>query len=111
MKKITHTFKAFDAASIKATEEAWTAEAESGMAFPTDTEQLMAWTRGHMKEASGESVAYGIFLGASKEADAICEVAVTRKSSRSKWIKMLRVRLRPKIDEALNSFADGKMME
>ena len=64
------------------------------------------WAKDHLVPKEGEAVAYGVFPAGSKEADAICEVVVTRKSVRSKWVKMLRVRLRPKVDDALNSVDD-----
>lgn len=103
MKKTPHIFKQFDIDSLTVTTEAWKNDAFDGFAFPIEVEQLMAWVSGHVDEIEGDSVAYGVFPPNSKIADAICEVAVTRKSVRSKWVKMLRIRLRPTIDDALNS--------
>ena len=96
-------FKSFTSETFGFTSTAWTAEALEGKAFPSDVEQLISWAADYLEPIAGKSVAYGIFPDNSKVADAICEVVVTRHSSRSKWVKMLRVRLRPKIDEALNS--------
>ena len=100
-------FKAFTTESFQTTSVAWTEEALAGKAFPSDVEQLISWAADHLEPIVGKSVVYGIFPDNSKVADAICEVVVTRLSSRSKWVKMLRVRLRPKIDEALNSVDDS----
>jgi hypothetical protein len=105
-KKPSFSFKAFNAQSFRSTSSVWTREAEAGMAFPSEIEQLLTWTSAHMSNQEGHAVAYGVFPSGSKVADAICEVVVTRKSVRSKWVKMLRIRLRPKIDDALNSAAD-----
>ncbi len=99
-------FKAFNEQSFQNTASAWTNEAKAGMAFPAEVEQLLAWAKDHLVSKEGEAVAYGVFPSGSKEADAICEVVVTRKSVRSKWVKMLRVRLRPRVDDALNSADD-----
>ena len=60
-----------------------------------------------MHVESGRAVACGVFQSGSNVADAVCEVVITRQSARSKWVKMLRVRLRPMIDHALNSTADS----
>ncbi len=105
--KQSFVFKAFDEKSFQSTAEVWTQEALNGLAFPSEIEQLMAWAARHLAPQEGASVAYGIFSPDSKVAVAICEIVVTRKSVRSKWIKMLRVRLRPQIDDALNSTSEA----
>jgi len=100
-------FKAFTTESFQTTSVAWTAEALAGKAFPSDVEQLISWAADHLEPIVGKSVVYGIFPDNSKVADAICVLVITRHSPRSKWVKMLKVNLRPKIDEALNSVDDS----
>ncbi len=106
MTKESFRFKTFTEQTFKSTSIAWTSDALAGMAFPAEVEQLLSWASDHLSPIDGQPVAYGVFPTTGKEADAICEVVVTRQSSRSKWVKMLRVRLRPKIDDALNSALD-----
>jgi hypothetical protein len=96
-------FEAFNQQSFQNTDSAWTNEAQAGMAFPTEVEQLLAWVKNHLVSKDGQAVAYGVFPSGSKEADAICEVVITGTGVRSKWVKMLRVRLRPRVDNALHS--------
>lgn len=96
-------FKTFDHTSFEATKALWSGEAKAGYAFPPEVEQLMDWIETHMSPESGQAVACGVFQTGSRVADAVCEVVITRQSVRSKWVKMLRVRLRPKIDDVLNS--------
>jgi hypothetical protein len=93
----------FNKNTFAATKVAWTDEAQRGLAFPSEIEQLMDWAGGHMVQEAGKAVACGVFLSRRSVAEAICEVVITRQSVRSKWIKLLRVRLRPSIDDALNS--------
>jgi hypothetical protein len=100
-------FKTFDQTAFEATKHAWCEDADRGCAFPSEIEQLMDWVEGHMRAESGRAVACGVFQSGSHVADAVCEVVITRQSMRSKWVKMLRVRLRPKIDDALNSTGDS----
>ena len=106
-KATSFKFKSFTNETFQSTSTAWTSEALKGKAFPSEVEQLFSWAEHHQQQVAGHSVAYGIFPNSAKVADAICEVVVTRHSSRSKWVKMLRVRLRPRIDEALNSIGDS----
>ena len=106
MTKESFRFKTFTAQTFQSTSIAWTSDALDGMAFPAEVEQLLSWASEHLSPIDGQPVAYGVFPATGKVADAICEVVVTRQSSRSKWVKMLRVRLRPKIDDALNSAVD-----
>lgn len=106
-KATSFKFKAFTTESFQTTSVAWTAEALAGNAFPSDVEQLVSWAADHLKPIVGKSVVYGIFPENSKVADAICVLVITRHSPRSKWVKMLKVNLRPKIDEALNSVDDS----
>lgn len=101
--KPNFTFKIFDQTTFEATKAAWSNEVDKGLAFPSEIEQLMDWIESHMVLEPGRAVACGVFQSARHVADAVCEVVITRQSIRSKWVKMLRVRLRPQIDDALNS--------
>jgi hypothetical protein len=101
-------FATFDTAALDATCEAWTNEAASGKAFPSEVEQLLAWVRTHTEHVDGDSTAFGIFPEGSNEADGICEVVLSRLKSRSPWVKHLKLRLRPSIDDRLfNSESDA----
>ncbi|WP_234192677.1 hypothetical protein [Pseudacidovorax sp. NFM-22] len=66
-----------------------------------------------MTYVEGEGMAYGIFDEAKDPAVALgfCEVAITRKSARSKWVKMLRLHLRPSADAQLVSGDSGVAMD
>jgi hypothetical protein len=48
-----------------------------------------------------DSVAYGIFPKGSDEAEAVCEVVIKKVSAKSKWMKLLRLRLSPALDERI----------
>ena len=97
-----HKFAPFTDKTLAATEKVWLKAAESGLTFPTEAEQVIAYVRGHMTEQhEGDSVAYGIFPKGSDVADGVAEVALTRRSARSKWVKLLRVRLNPIVEEQL----------
>lgn len=93
-------FRTFDGASFAATKEAWMADAASGEGFAPDVEQSMTWTAGHIALVDNE-VAYGIFDKSSQIAVGICELAITKPSIRGKWVKMIRLRLRPTIEGML----------
>ncbi len=97
------SFRGFSKITFEATRVAWTDEAGKGLAFPSEVEQLLNWVGDHMDQGAGQAIACGVFSSVSDVAEAICEVVITRQSVRSKWVKMLRVRLRPEIDDALNS--------
>lgn len=121
MAKIKRPFelKAFNSVTFAATETAWKQDAADGMAFPPEVEQLMDWARGRLGHKDGDSVAFGVFGPGNSEAFGIAEVVMTRRSKRDKWIKLLRVRLRPQLDnkvvanepqsvsEALSVYADA----
>jgi hypothetical protein len=93
-------FKEFDAASMAATRHAWMGDADNGSGFPPEIEQQLDWAQGHMT-LTGTEVAYGIFKDGGHVALAICELVITRRSARSKWIKFMRLRLRPSVDVQL----------
>ena len=48
-----------------------------------------------------DSTAFGIFHPGKKQALGLAEITIQRKSSRSKWVKMLRLHLRPSVDADL----------
>ena len=103
----TLTFSPFDEGLLAATRAKWTADAESGLAFPSEVERLLAWAEAHHTPREGEGVAYGIFAKSGKKGPSpalgICEIAITRHSTRSKWVKMLRLHLSPAVDSALQA--------
>lgn len=61
--------------------------------------RLWSWTSRHLK-LTDNSVAYGVFNDGSDIATSICELTITQVS-REKWVKLLRLRLRPSIDEKI----------
>lgn len=94
-------FKQFDATSMAATRRAWCEDSESTGAFLPDVEQQLDWAESHVQLTDNE-IACGIFKDDHTQvASAICELIVTRKSSRAKWIKFIRLRLRPTIDSQI----------
>lgn len=95
-------FKEFDAHSMTATKHAWRQDAVNSGAFLPDVEQQLDWAQSHMVLTENE-VAYGIFRENSHIAAAICELVVTKKSVHAKWIKFIRLRLRPTIDAQIFS--------
>lgn len=92
-----YLFKPFNAATLKATSAAWKAEAKKGEAFPLDVEQVMNWINGHLTLTENE-MAYGVFAAHTDVAIGVCELAITKPSSRGKWVKLMRLRLRPSIE-------------
>ncbi|MEY4562267.1 MAG: hypothetical protein RLZZ618_1544 [Pseudomonadota bacterium] len=90
-------FKHFDEETIAASESAWKVESKAAGMFPAEVEQVFAWTRAHATLTDNE-IAYGIFFDDIAEAFAIVEVVITQKSSKSKLIKMLKLRLRPSLE-------------
>lgn len=96
-------FKPFTAQSLESTKKSWLKDAEKENAFLPDVEQQMDWVEKHIEQQDDAPVAYGVFTGDSKVATAVCELVVARLSVRSKWIKMLRLRLRPSIDAGIFS--------
>lgn len=99
--KKAHDFRKFGVEEIEATAKEWTHAAAKGLAFPADVEQVLDWVRTHTAAGNGDSTAYGVFPEGSKVASGICEVVVTRRTARSAWVKFLRLRLRPSLEDAL----------
>lgn len=93
-------FRIFGATSFAATKDAWTLDATNGEGFAPDVEQLMTWVAGHIALVDNE-IAYGIFSPDSEVAVGICELAITKPSVRGKWVKMIRLRLRPTVEGLL----------
>ncbi|MCW5648721.1 MAG: hypothetical protein KIS62_03125 [Ramlibacter sp.] len=96
-------FKEFDDASLKATREVWLAESSDGLAFYSEMERLLDWADTHRQPAESDSAAFGIFRQGKRQAMGICEIVIQRKTIRSKWIKMLRLHLRPSVDADLQA--------
>ncbi len=98
-----HEMKAFTQETFKATEKVWKAKTANAT-FPTEAAQLLGWIQAQMAEREPHACcAYGLFEKGSDVADAVCEVVVKRITSRSKWVKMLRLRLNPELDERIYS--------
>lgn len=93
-------FRPFNTDSIEATRDEWLADVEAGEGFLPEVEQLMAWVAAHMEVTENE-IAYGVFRHGERAAVGICEVAVTRPSARGKWVKLIKLRLRPQVDGGL----------
>lgn len=93
-------FRQFDGAAFKATKTGWSKDVSQGEGFAPDVEQLMAWTDAHLTLVENE-IAYGIFDADESIAVGICELAITKPSARGKWVKLIRLRLRPKIEGLL----------
>lgn len=86
---------------LAATRTAWIEDADNELAFKSEIKRLMDWIEGHRTPSDLDSVAYGVFPKGKNVAIGICELAIQRKTIRSKWIKLLRLHLRPKIDNEL----------
>ncbi len=99
--KHAHTFSAFSGDQLSATCDQWRKDAAKGLGFPSDIDQLLSWVQTHDKHQDADSMAYGIFVKDSLVADGICEVVATRARKNSPWIKLLRLRLRPTLDERI----------
>lgn len=90
-------FTQFDVESFKATKEAWLEDVSKGEGFAPDVEQLMSWAEKHLDLIENE-IAYGIFHENNPVAVGICELAITKPDQRGKWVKLIRLRLRPMIE-------------
>lgn len=94
-------FRAFDAESLRATKTAWEHDAEQGKAFPPDVAQTIDWVRAHTT-LTDNSIAYGVFdEKSSHTAMAVCEVVISQPEPRKAWVKLLRLKLRPRIEESI----------
>lgn len=94
-------FSEFGAEQLNLTCTQWEKDAAKGLAFPSDVEQLMSWVQTHDKHQVADSMAFGIFTKGNPVAEGICEVVVTRATKNSPWVKMLRLRLKPTLDERI----------
>ncbi|MBB1599937.1 hypothetical protein [Variovorax sp. UMC13] len=93
-------FKPFNDASFAATKADWEKGAEEGKAFPADVEQLLKWASEHLA-VNGNELAYGVFEGGSTVASGICEVIISHPAGKKSWVKLLRLRLHPKVEDEL----------
>lgn len=96
-------FEIFNPATAAASRAAWEKEAKDGLAFFTEIQRLFDWVDTHQEVINHDSVAFGIFDKKSQEALGICEITIQRRTIRSKWVKMLKLNLRPSIDALLQS--------
>lgn len=94
-------FAPFNERSLKATCDAWKAQMSEGLAFPPDVEQVLDWAVAHAQHVDGKSVAYGVFEHGVDGAIGICEVVINKAKTRAPWVKHLRLRLSPRIEEKL----------
>jgi len=101
MAKKQFKFEQFTAESAAASRQAWLHEAKDGLAFEPEIERLFDWVDSHQSICDNDSVAFGVFEGLTNKAVGICEVIIQRKTIRSKWVKMLRLHLRPSTDAKL----------
>lgn len=97
------SFEPFSEERIAASRDAWNRDAADGLAFPTEVDRLFDWVSTHQVPTEHDAVAYGVFTKGSNVACGICEVIIQRKSIRSKWIKMLKLTLKPSVDNQLQT--------
>ncbi len=92
--------RSFTQESFEATKKAWLRRTANDFSFPTEATQLLEWVSTHMSvDVQNDSVAFGIFKDGVDVASAVCEVVLTRKSSKSKWMKMMKIRLSPELEK------------
>lgn len=96
-------FEIFTPETAAASRATWVAEAQQGFAFVTEIQRLFDWVDTHQDLSNHDSVAFGIFDKKKQEALGICEITIQRRTVRSKWVKMLRLHLRPSIEMSLQS--------
>jgi predicted RNA-binding protein with RPS1 domain len=97
--RLKFSLKQFNEANFTSTGKAWLKKASSEISFPTEAHQILEWASSRLDlTTQGDSVAFGIFKDGADIAAAICEIAITRKTARSRWMKMLRVRLSPDLE-------------
>lgn len=95
-----YIFRPFNAASLDRTAAAWNGDVAAGKGFAPEVEQVISWVSGHLTLTENE-MAYGIFAENEKVALGVCELAITKPSVRGKWVKLIKLRLRPSVDEML----------
>jgi hypothetical protein len=96
-----YTLSPFEKNTFEATKSSWNKAMAKGATFPAEIEQLLSWVETHMSHKDGDSHAHGVFLKGDKSAKGIAEVVVTRENKKSPWVKMLRLRLNPELDERI----------
>lgn len=95
-------FRIFSPETAQASRQAWLAEANNaGLAFGPEVSRLFDWVDSHLTIVENDAVAFGVFEKGENVALGISEIAIQRKTSRSKWVKMLRLHLRPSLDATL----------
>lgn len=100
--KLKFSFRSFTGESFQATERAWLRRASGDFAFPTEAQQVLDWARNHLNpDVVNEAVAFGLFKDGTEVASAICEVVLTRRSARSHWVKMIKLRLSPELEKGV----------
>lgn len=96
-------FRGFTDLDITQTREQWEKDVADELAFPTEVSRLMSALVALDPNEPTADTSYGVFHPKSKFAIAICEIAITRHSPRSKWVKMLKLRLKPSLENALQN--------
>lgn len=91
-------FKLFNDKTLSSTRASWKKGIEAAEGFAPSLMQLLTWVEEHKSLQPDNQVAYGVFDVQNDFASAICEVTVQKHSPRSKWIKMLNLRLHPSIE-------------
>lgn len=102
MAKMKFSLKPFNEGTYQATCKAWLKRAKGGNSFPTEAEQVLEWVHTHMSiDVQGDSVAFGLFKDGVDVASAVAEIYIQRRTARSRWMKMLRIRLSPELEEGV----------
>jgi hypothetical protein len=100
-------FLPFNQTMLDASRKAWISSLTKIGGFTPSLVQLFDWVSKNSEvkpEAHGAyEVAYGVFELGNPEAQAICELTVNRRSAQSKWVKMLNLRLHPRIEDGVFS--------
>lgn len=86
-------------------------DAEDGLAFPSEVARLLDWAECHLAPSNDDATAFGIFRPGGKQALGLCEIVIHRRSTKSKWVKMLRLHLRPHIDADLQRGSSQAAMD
>lgn len=95
-----YIFRPFNDESFNATSEAWRADVAGGVGFAPEVEQTLTWIGAHLTLTENE-MAYGVFSKNDKVAMGVCELAITKPGVSGKWVKLIKLRLRPEVDELL----------
>ena len=93
-------FKLFTEKALAETASGWSDDAANGLAFQPDVDQTISWAESH-SALNENGVAYGVFRIGEPIALGICELVITKRSRSSKWVKMLRLKLRPKTEQGI----------